>query len=155
MLWKTKKSSTSHQASSNTDAVAARSGQPGDKLGVTPENLDGSTRRPPGSFVVPRGYRISGTVVTTRPVVILGELTGASLTSPSVTVGSGGCLAAPVETNSLTVEGVVEQPAKVRDEVEVRSGGAVLADLEAAAISIAPGGVVSGARLAIGPLRAA
>lgn len=155
MLWKSRKSSTGDQASSNTDVVASRSDQPSEKLEVTPENLDRSTSRPSGSFVVPKGYRISGTVVTARPVFILGELTGTSLTSPSVTVGSGGRLAAPVETNSLTVEGVVEQSATVRDGVEVRSGGAVLANLEASAISIAPGGVVSGARLAIGPLRAA
>jgi cytoskeletal protein CcmA (bactofilin family) len=155
MLWKSKKSSTTEQASSNTDAVPSRASQPGSGVEVTPENLDGSSKRPQGSFVVPKGYRISGTVVTARPVVILGELAGDSLTSPSVTVGAGGRLGAPVETNSLTVEGVVEQPVKARDGVEVRSGGAVLADLEAAAISIAPGGVISGARLAIGPLRAA
>jgi cytoskeletal protein CcmA (bactofilin family) len=155
MLWKTKKTSAGTHSPSPTEPVQAPSeAQPG-KFEISPENLDGSTKRPPGAFVVAKGYRVSASVVTARPVVVLGELVGDSLTSPSVSVGPQGRLAIPVEANSLSVEGVVEKAVKVRDGVEVKAGGAVLADVEAAAISIAPGGIVSGARLAIGPLRAA
>jgi len=155
MLWKSKKPSAGNHSPSATDPVAPVSeGQPG-KFEINPENLDGSTKRPPGAFVVAKGYRVSASVVTARPVVVLGELIGESLTSPSVSVGPEGRLAIPVETNTLSVEGVVEQAVKVRDSVEIKAGGRVVADVEAAAISIAPGGVVSGARLAIGPLRAA
>ena len=157
MLWKTKKSRS--QAPSNDMASPPEvSSSPAvgrvSQFEVTPQNLDGSAKRQSGAFVVAKGYRVAASVITARPVVVLGELIGESLTSPSVSVGPNGRLNIPVETNTLTVEGAVERRVRVRDAVEVRSGGTILADVEAATISIAPGGFVSGAHLAIGPLRA-
>lgn len=155
MLWKTKKSSSGTPSPSNTDPVSSQQDGKSTTFEVSPQNADGGAHRTPGSFVIPKGYRVLGSVVSSKPVVVLGELMGDSLTSPAVVVGPHGKLDIPVETNTLVVEGVVAQPVKVRDEIEVKAGGSVLADVEASSISISPGGLVSGARLAIGPLRAA
>lgn len=156
MLWKTKKSDVppSDKPVVSSQVAPAAPSQSA-TLEITPQNLDGSRKRPLGAFVVAKGYRVSGTVVTGRPVIVEGVLSGDSLTAPSVSVGSGGVLRAPLLTNSLIVEGVVEQPAVVKDTVEVRPGGCLKDEVEAAVISIAPGAVVSGARLSIGPRRAA
>jgi len=158
MLWKTKKSS-SQTPPSHTTSIPEVSSRPAEervsRFEVAPQNIDVSVKRPSGAFVIAKGYRVTASVITARPVIVLGELVGESLTSPSVAVGPNGRLNIPVETNSLTVEGAVEQRVRVRDAVEVKSGGAIFADVEAATISIAPGGIASGAHLAIGPLRAA
>ncbi len=156
MLWRTKKldlEPTGNPVVGSKEAPVAPSQS--SKLEITPQNLDGTRKHPLGAFVVAKGYRVSGTVVTGRPVVVEGVLSGDSLTAPSVSVGPSGVLSAPVSTNSLTVEGVVEQPVVVKESVDVRAGGCVKDDVEAAVISIAPGAIVSGARLAIGPRRAA
>ena len=159
MLWKFKKSgSQSAQtatsfslgspeipvgAPQNTDVVSA----------AKVENADVSPRHVSGSYVIPRGYRIVGTVVSSRPVVVDGELSGPVLVAPSVTVGKGGTLAVPTQVSSISVEGVVTGPVLVRDTFEVWPGGEVRGDVEAGSLRIHPGGVIAGAHLAIGPGR--
>lgn len=159
MLWKSKKSSpqTSQTAASfalgspessvgtpqNTDVVAVGNA----------ENVDVSRKHAPGSYVVPKGYRIVGTIVSSRPVVIDGEVGGAVLVAPSVAVGKEGRLAVPTQVSSISVEGLVTAPVLVRDTFEVWPGGEVRGDVEAGSLRIHPGGVISGAHLAIGPGR--
>lgn len=117
------------------------------------ENTDVVTRHPAGSFVIPVSYRVSGTIVTHRHVVVEGELEGAALVAPSIAVESSGRLRASTQVGTMSVAGVVEGPVSVRDILEVRNGGALTGEVEAGILNIQPGGTISGARLAIGPLR--
>lgn len=118
-------------------------------------NVDVVSKRPDGAYIVPRHYRISGKVVTSRPVVVEGRLEGPALVAPAVHVGTLGHLNLPVQATHVVVEGVVSSRISARDLVEVMRGGEIKGDVEAGALRIAPGGLVSGARLAIGPLRSA
>lgn len=160
MLWKFKKPDP-HTPPVNATSAAPAPTSPGavpsERLGVAGapkvENTDVITQYPAGSFVIPASYRISGTVVTPRHVVVQGELEGAALVAPSVHVSSSGRLKVPTQAATVVVAGVVEQPVSAREFLEIRSGGALRADVEAGALNIQPGGQISGARLAIGPLR--
>lgn len=160
MLWKLKKSDSNtlpDNAPSAAPAPASPRAAPAERLGAAGatkvENTDVVAQHPAGSFVIPVSYRISGTVVTLRHVVVQGELEGPALVAPSVYVSNSGRLKAPTQAASVVVAGVVEQPVSARDVLEIRRGGALRSDVEAAVINIQPGGHISGARLAIGPLR--
>lgn len=157
MLWKFKKST--HLTTAATSSVSGQesSGAAIDASATasssTVENVDRATSHPQGAYVIPRAYRISGTIVTSRPVVVEGELEGAALVAPTVHVGNAGRLNIPTQAATVTVSGLVEGPLSAREYVEVQRGGAIKADVEAGGLSILPGGIVSGSRLAIGPLR--
>lgn len=161
MLWKFKKPEPQNPSVSGEPALSPS--QPagatgGERLGLNGsakvENTDVVSRNPVGSFVIPASYRVSGTVVTPRHVVVEGQLEGPALVAPSVHVSNAGRLAIPTQAATVTVAGVVEQPVSARELLEVRSGGSLRADAEAGTLNIQPGGHISGARLAIGPLRA-
>jgi len=161
MLWKFKKPESQTSPVSATPPAqsphspGAVNGE-GLGLGGAPkvENTDIVTRNPAGSFVVPGTYRISGTIVTPRHVVVEGQLDGTALVAPSVHVASNGRLNIPTQAATVTVAGVVEKSVSARELLEVRSGGALRGDVEAGVLNIQPGGQISGARLSIGPLRA-
>lgn len=162
MLWRSKKSGLDGASLSAGSSASERVEQGMDpaqsssrmsQSGVA--NVDVISKRADGSYIIPRGYRISGRVITSRPVVVEGRLEGPVLVAPSVHVGPDGHLNLPVQAASVTVEGIAMSAISARDSVEVRRGGEVKGDVEAGTLRIAPGGVVSGVRLAIGPLRAA
>jgi cytoskeletal protein CcmA (bactofilin family) len=161
MLWKFKKPEPQTPSVSATPAPStshSTGAAGGDRVGLNGsakvENTDVVARNPVGSFVIPASYRVSGTIVTPRHVVVEGQLEGAALVAPSVHVSSSGRLNIPTQAATVTIAGVVEQPVSAREFLEVRSGGALRADVEAGTLNIQPGGHISGARLAIGPLRA-
>ena len=160
MLWKFKKSP--HPATHSADSPSSSLGHESSSAAVdrpaaavpTPvENVDIASNHPKGAFVIPRSYKISGTLVTSRPVVVEGELEGKALVAPTVHVGSSGRLNIPTQAAIVTVSGSIEGPVSARDYVEVQKGGTIKGDVEAGGLTILPGGVVSGARLAVGPLR--
>lgn len=160
MLWKFKKSphlTTSPGPSTSPSVGHEPSSAASDKVAATgpapAENVDIAANHPQGAYVIPKAYKVFGTVVTSRPVVVEGELQGPALVAPTVHVGTAGRLNIPTQAAIVTVSGSVEGPLSAREYVEVRKGGAIKADVEAGGLSILPGGVVSGARLAIGPLR--
>jgi cytoskeletal protein CcmA (bactofilin family) len=160
MLWKFKKSphlTTSSGPSASPSVGQESSSAAMDKVAVTGpapvENVDIAATHPQGAYVIPRAYKVSGTIVTSRPVVVEGELSGRALVAPTVHVGTAGRLNIPTQAAIVTVSGSVEGPLSAREYVEVQKGGAIKADVEAGGLSILPGGVISGARLAIGPLR--
>ncbi len=160
MLWKFKKPETPPHSSSGIPLgapidppKAAGADRPVLNGSGKVENTDVVTRHPAGSFVVPGSYRISGTIVTHRHVVVEGQLEGAALVAPSVAVESSGRLRVSTQVGTMSVAGVVEGPVSVRDVLEVRNGGALAGEVEAGILNIQPGGAISGARLAIGPLR--
>ena len=157
MLWKFKKPEPQIPSVSGAPAPSSSLPAGADRVGLNGspqvENTDVVTRNPVGSFVIPASYRISGTIVTPRHVVVEGDLEGPALVAPSVHVSNSGRLNIPTQAATVTVAGVVEQPVSAREFLEVRSGGALRSDVEAAVLNIQPGGQVSGARLAVGPLR--
>jgi cytoskeletal protein CcmA (bactofilin family) len=161
MLWKFKKpdpQTSPVNAVPTSPAAHAAGVAGGERVGLNGsakvENSDVVAQSPVGSFVIPASYRVSGTIVTPRHVVVEGELEGAALVAPTVHVSSSGRLNVPTQAATVTVAGVVEQPVSAREVLEVRSGGALRADVEAGTLHIQSGGQISGARLAIGPLRA-
>ncbi|MEY4667709.1 MAG: Polymer-forming cytoskeletal [Pseudomonadota bacterium] len=160
MLWKSKKHESHTQSvpqaapPSTSPSVAGNGGERAVVSGADRvENTDVVGRVPHGSFVVPASYRMSGTIVTPRHVIVEGQLEGNALVAPSVYVTSTGRLNAPTQAATITVAGIVQKPVAARELLEVRSGGALQADAEAGSLTIQPGGHISGARLAIGPLR--
>lgn len=157
MIWKFKKSEAATPVPQPTpipEGGSAGEAKSPIVTSVKVENQDAALERPSGAFVIPGGYRISGLVVTGRHVVVEGELHGSGLVAPSVHVGGKGVLNAPTQATKVTVCGVVESPVAARDYIEVRQGGVIKNDVEAGGLCILPGGLVSGARLSIGPLRA-
>ncbi len=160
MLWKFKKPEPTPPSSSGIPSgapidphKAGGTDRPILNGSVKVENTDVVTRHPAGSFVIPGSYRVSGTIVTHRHVVVEGQLEGAALVAPSVAVESSGRLRVSTQVGTMSVAGVVEGPVSVRDILEVRNGGALTGEVEAGVLNILPGGAISGARLAIGPLR--
>lgn len=111
---------------------------------VTQETL------PAGTYTVPRGYKVSGAISTSRPVVIAGEITGGSLTANSVVVCRGGFLGAASSVASIVVEGEVGAPLSAREGIDVRPGGVVRGPVEAPALRVAAGGVIANAQVAVG-----
>jgi cytoskeletal protein CcmA (bactofilin family) len=113
------------------------------------QEVDGS-KIIPGSYVVPKGYRISGVVISHRPVVVRGELIGRGVSASEVLVDECGVLRAPAEVERLRVFGRVLSSVRATLVVEVLSGGEIQADLETPGLSVAPGGRVSGGLLKVG-----
>lgn len=117
------------------------------------ENADVAVGHAAGTYVIPSSYRISAMIVTSRSVVVEGELEGSALVAPTVHVGTAGRLNVPTQASTITISGLVEAPVSARDYVEVRIGGSVKAAVEAGRLTVLPGGRVSGGQLSIGPLR--
>jgi cytoskeletal protein CcmA (bactofilin family) len=163
MIWKFKRSETSQasasagmsRSDSSNHANSSSQGGAHSQVGtpLRAENEDVLVERADGAYVIPASYRIVGTLVTHRPVILDGELQGSSLVAPSVHVGKSGRLGIPTQAATITIDGAVDSTISARETVEVRAGGQLRGDVEAGGLSILPGGVVSGARLAIGPLR--
>jgi len=128
-----------HTGPQNTDSLESAGGA----QQVTPSV-------PSGAYRVPKGYRIAGAVATNRPVVVEGELAGTELNAQEVYVRSGGALSSPAVVGSLVVEGVVQGPVSARESVEVKPGGVLRGAVESPALTVAPGGVISGAQLSVG-----
>ncbi len=101
----------------------------------------------PGAYVVPKGYKVTGTISSSRPVVVAGQLEGGSLTANEVLVKSGGSVAAPSSVGTLVVEGTVDGPIAAREAVDVRPGGVVRGPIEAPTLRVAPGGIISSAQV--------
>jgi cytoskeletal protein CcmA (bactofilin family) len=157
MLWKFKRSEPSQASAAAVTPPPTSPNYVADKPQATApskvENEDVIAGHHPGTYLIPAGYRIIGSLVTHRHVVVEGDLQGPALVAPSVHVSTSGRLNIPTQAATITVSGTVEAPVMARDTVEVRAGGSLRSDVEAGGLSILPGGMVSGARLAIGPLR--
>jgi cytoskeletal protein CcmA (bactofilin family) len=117
---------------------------------VSSEREVSASKVAPGSYVVPVGYRISGVVISHRPLVIRGELHGRAVSAGEVLVEKTGILRAPAEVETLRVHGRVLSPVRATSRVEILSGGDVQGDLETPGLSVAPGGRVSGGLLRVG-----
>lgn len=123
----------------NTDTVSGPS-----ILGTTP------TEKIAGAYNIPKGYKITGSVSTSRPVVVDGELAGPELVAQEVYVRPGGTLSSPALVGELVVEGLVEGPVLARIAVEVKAGGILRGAVETPSLSVVPGGMIGGAQLSVG-----
>lgn len=123
----------------NTDTVSGPS-----ILGTTP------TEKIAGAYNIPKGYKITGSVSTCRPVVVDGELAGPELVAQEVYVRPGGTLSSPALVGELVVEGLVEGPVLARIAVEVKAGGILRGAVETPSLSVVPGGMIGGAQLLVG-----
>ena len=123
----------------NTDTVSGPS-----ILGTTP------TEKIAGAYNIPKGYKITGSVSTSRPVVVDGELAGPELVAQEVYVRPGGTLSSPALVGELVVEGLVEGPVLARIAVEVKAGGILRGAVETPSLSVVPGGRIGGAQLSVG-----
>jgi len=107
-----------------------------------------------GAYVVPAGYRITGPVFTiARPIRVDGELLGRALVARDVLVSRGGTLREPAEVDTITIEGRVIGPIRARGVVDLRAGGELQGDVDAAALTVSPGGILSNCRLSVGERR--
>ncbi len=104
----------------------------------------------PGAYVVPRGYKISGSIATSRPIVVDGEIAGPKTVANEVFVRPGGVVSGAIVTSSLVVEGVVEAPVSARKGVEVRAGGVLRGSVESPSLAVAPGANIGGCLLQVG-----
>ena len=104
-------------------------------------------------YVIPKSYRITGRILTDRPVLVEGELSDGTLQSPSVTVLPGGVLRAPTKTNSLTVFGRADAAVEATSFVNVMPGGQLSGRVQTPALKAEPGSVLTEANLVVGPLR--
>ena len=154
MVWPLRKKTSSSPETDGLPAAEAAATQPipqnTDIVDVSRVGPQAVQAVPAGAYKIPKGYRITGTVSTNRPVVVEGHLHGGQLNAQEVYVRSGGTLSAPSAVASLIVEGIVEAPVSAREVVEVRSGGVLRGALESPALTVAPGGIINGAQLAVG-----
>lgn len=102
------------------------------------------------AYVVPSGYRISGLILSSRPVVIRGDLAGGSVDAPSVTVLPGGGLGASAHVQVIKVHGAVSGDIVASNLVDVSAQGSLSGQVRSPAIRVAPGARIAGASLAVG-----
>jgi len=121
-----------------------------DTIKETPTVGAAPTENIVGAYKIPKGYKITGSVSTSRPVVVDGELAGPELVAQEVYVRPGGTLSSPVVVGELVVAGIVEGPVLARTAVEVKAGGILRGAVETPSLSVVPGGVISGAQLSVG-----
>jgi len=165
MLWRSKK--TPGQSTQSPTAEQASSAPPSESFtDLTPQNSDPLTKKPASltlarealglseragrPFVVPASYTVSGSVITSRPVVIQGEFSEGELTTPLAVVLSKGQVTAPMRVNALRVHGTVASRVTAREMVEVASDGRLEGEVETPAMSVEPGGSLCGALLRVG-----
>lgn len=159
MFWRSKKQDSIPSVATSEFSLGtdSQSGANSDALlpakvdsAQTPQVREVVRRVPPGTYVIPAGYRISGPIFTTRPVHIDGELAGRGLVAPEVFVSASGVLKQSSEVDSLVIEGRVLAPIKARKSVELRAGGEIRGEIDSPILQVAPGGILSDCSLAVG-----
>jgi cytoskeletal protein CcmA (bactofilin family) len=101
-------------------------------------------------FVVPAGYRISGTIFCARPVEVRGECAGQLRTSGDVTVCAGGAVSGEIQARRIIVFGDVRDRIAARESINLQSGGRIMAPLTTPALSVAPGGILATDSVTVG-----
>lgn len=105
------------------------------------------------AYVVPSSYRVSGAIVSSRPVVVAGEVVGGEIDAPAVYVSQYGHLAAPTKASRVIIQGESEADISASVEVLVGATATVRGSLNAPAIRIEQGAQVTDATLFVGPKR--
>ena len=105
------------------------------------------------AYVVPSSYRVTGSIISARPVVVRGEVVDGAIDACVVSVPAGGRLAVPTMVSSVYIEGLVESDVSASVEVAVGSHATVRGSLNAPAIRVEPGAQLANAVLCVGPKR--
>jgi cytoskeletal protein CcmA (bactofilin family) len=160
MFWKVKHPSSKPDNAVEHGVAVERADTATTGFQIHPENRDlpvidggasaASAATLPRSYVIPSGYRISGSILTSRPVVVRGDVAGGSVCSPSVTVLPGGVLGASARVQAIEIHGSASGDIVASGLVEVSAQGSVSGEVQAPAIRVAPGAHISGASLVIG-----
>lgn len=165
MFWRTK-TATQHQSE---QAVVADGKLPiQENFVLEAANVDTDRRQPPQvtprsvlpdlsqagrAYVVPRSYRVTGTIISARPVVVQGEVADGAMDAAVVSVPHGGRLAVPTKASSVYVDGLVVSDVSASVEIAVGSQATVRGSLNAPAIRVEPGAQLANAVLFVGPKR--
>lgn len=158
MFWKAKSPSSKYDSA--VDREVDRVVEPVASPRIQVENrdlpvLEGTQTKALGAhgvraYIVPSSCRVSGAVLTSRPIAIRGDFSSGRIEAPQVSVLSGGSLGAAVRTQVLDVRGSVTGDVEVSSMVEVAASGSVSGRIQSPAIRVIPGAAISGASFVIG-----
>ena len=135
------------------DGLTPRNGDQVADYSVAPQTFfeplpaPGSATR---SYCVPRSYRITADISSSRPVTVLGELEGRELVANITTVLPGGVLKGSARVGVLRVAGVVEADVEAKINVDVASQGEIRGRIATPSMRVAPGAKMLDASLLIG-----
>jgi cytoskeletal protein CcmA (bactofilin family) len=160
MFWKTKLPSSKPDSAVEQEGAVQRADSTANGFQLHPENrdlpvLEGNSSLLPAvpsqrGYVIPSGYRISGAILTSRPVVVSGEIVSGLVDAPSLTVLPGGGLGASAHVQVIKIHGAVSGDIIASNLVDVSAQGEVSGEVRSPAIRVAPGARIAGASLAIG-----
>jgi cytoskeletal protein CcmA (bactofilin family) len=102
------------------------------------------------AYVLPKGYRVNGMLFVSGDVRIDGELSGRGVVAHKVEIAGTGRVRCPVEASVILVEGLAQGALRARDLLEIRAGGEVRGDVEAASLRVFAGAILSDARCTVG-----
>ncbi len=101
-------------------------------------------------FVIPRNYRISGSVSTNRQVVVYGEFAAGVLEAPTVTVAPAGMVRGRVSAKNVQISGTVDAVVQALEGVEVSGRGRLAGEIRAPAVKVWPGAALHASKLIVG-----
>jgi hypothetical protein len=101
-------------------------------------------------YTVPRSYRISGSIVSGRPVSVSGEIVEGQLSAQVVTVMPGGRVGSQIRAGTVQVAGAVSGDIRAKGLVDVSSMGEITGLIETPQLRAVPGAKLSGASLKVG-----
>jgi len=104
----------------------------------------------PAPFVVPAGYRITGSMFCARPVEVRGELAGRLRATGDVTICSGGTSSGEIQARRIVVSGNASARIVARESISLEKGGRILAPLSAPTLSVAAGGTLVTDSISVG-----
>ena len=159
MFWKAKSPSSTHDSTAGQEGEE-RVVEPVVSSRIQAENrdlpvLEGAQTKALGAhgvraYVIPSSCRVSGGVLTSRPIAIRGDFSSGRIESPHVSVLPGGSLGAATRTQVLDVRGSVTGDVDASILVEVAASGCVSGRIQSPAIRVVPGAASSGASFVIG-----
>lgn len=100
-------------------------------------------------YTVPRGYKISGSLSSVRPIVVEGELTGMDLVAQQVCVAPGGVLRGVARVGELVCQGSIDAEIEATKSVEIVSSGSVSGSVTAPQVRVESGAQMRNAELCI------
>lgn len=160
MFWKAKPPSSKYDSAVERGDVDDQSVQPASPSRIKPENRDLPVHegdwlkdvavQGARAYVVPGSCRLSGNILTSRPIVVRGDFSGGRLESPRVTVLPGASLGAAVRAQIVDVQGAIVGDVEASTLVEVSAAGAVSGRIQSPAIRVAPGAAILGASFVVG-----
>jgi cytoskeletal protein CcmA (bactofilin family) len=101
-------------------------------------------------FVIPRNYRISGNLSTTRQVLVHGEFAAGVLDAPTVTVAPSGAVRGSITASNIQISGTVDAKVSASVAVEVSGRGRLAGEIRAPAVKVWPGAALHASKLTVG-----